>query len=169
MWLAIHAQERVERLVLACTAARIGTPERWAERARIVRANGMSAISRYVVDEVWFTPSFHEHAPDVVERHRAMLEATPPEGYAACCEALEAWEADPEKLATISAPTLLIAGADDPATPPSELAALHERIGGSRLLVLDPAAHLANVEQADAFATAVLEHLHPHVEASSRG
>jgi 3-oxoadipate enol-lactonase len=167
LWLAVHAPERLERVVLACVALRFGTPERWVERARTVRGQGMPAVADHVVNRVWFTPSFRERAPDVVARHRRMFEATPPEGYAACCDALAVWDASAEDLEGISAPTLLIAGGEDPAAPPSELAALRERIGGSRNVVLDRVAHLANVERGDAFAALVLDHLGPRVKARS--
>lgn len=166
-WIAIHVPQRIDRLILASAAARFGTPEGWSERARTVRARGMAAIADRVVNEIWFTSSFRQRSPDVVDRHRRMFEATAPEGYAACCDALEAWEVRAPELSSISAPTLLIAGADDPATPPSSVAALHEHIGGSRLVVLDHAAHLANVEQPSVFATVVREHLDTHVETPS--
>lgn len=168
LWIAVHEPDRLERLVLASAAARFGTPERWKARARTVRELGIPAIADHVVNEVWFTPSFREREPDLVARHRQMLEATAPEGYAACCDALAEWEVKAEALATIATPTLLIAGADDPATRPSELAALHERIGRSRSVVLDGAAHLANVERPDAFAALVLDHLEPLLKARSR-
>ena len=92
MALALDAPERVERLVLACTSAYLGPPEAWAERARIVRADGMEAIADVVVGR-WFTTALAREEPETVARFRAMLTATPPEGYARCCEALGAWDA----------------------------------------------------------------------------
>jgi 3-oxoadipate enol-lactonase len=87
-----------------------------------------------------------------------MLVATPPEGYARCCEALAAWDAR-ERISAISVPTLVVAGADDPATPVEHAELLASRIPGARLLVLERAAHLANVERAEEFTNAVLDHL----------
>jgi 3-oxoadipate enol-lactonase len=87
-----------------------------------------------------------------------MLVATPAEGYARCCEALAVWDAR-ERLSKISVPTLVIAGAEDPATPVEHAELLASRIPAARLLVLEHAAHLANVERAEAFTSAVLDHL----------
>ena len=86
MALAHHAPERVDRVVLSCTSAYIGPPEGWHDRARVVRADGMNAIADAVVAR-WFTPGLAQHDPETVARFRAMLVATPPEGYARCCEA----------------------------------------------------------------------------------
>ena len=168
--LALEAPERVERLVLSCTSAYLGPPERWAERARIVRAEGMEAIADSVVVR-WFTPELAREEPETVARFRAMLVATPREGYARCCEALAAWDArerisaisvqiDIEGvLGAISVPTLVVAGAEDPATPVEHAELLVSRIPDARLLVLERAAHLANVERAEEFTTAMLDHL----------
>jgi 3-oxoadipate enol-lactonase len=157
MALALHAPERVERLVLACTSAYIGPPDAWAERARIVRTRGMEAIADTIVGR-WFTPELEHEEPETVARFRAMAVATPSEGYARCCEALAAWDAR-ERISGISAPALVIAGAEDPATPVEHSELLASRIPGARLHVLERAAHLANVERADAFTSSVLEHL----------
>ncbi len=157
MALALEAPERVERLVLACTSAYLGPPHAWAERARIARTEGIEAIADAVVGR-WFTPEFAREEPDTVARFRAMLTATPPEGYARCCEAIGAWDAR-ERISAIAAPVLVVAGADDPATPVEHAELIASRIPGARLQVLERAAHLANVERADAFTSAVLEHL----------
>lgn len=155
--LALEAPERVERLVLSCTSAYLGPPERWTERSRIVRAEGMEAVADSVVVR-WFTPELSREEPETVARFRAMLVATPAEGYARCCEALAAWDAR-ERLSAISVPTLVVAGAEDPATPVEHAELLASRIPEARLLVLERAAHLANVERADEFTEAVLDHL----------
>jgi 3-oxoadipate enol-lactonase len=157
MALALEAPERVERLVLSCTSAYLGPPEGWAERARIVRTNGMEAIADTVVER-WFTPELPREEPETVARFRAMLAATPPEGYARCCEAVAAWDAR-ERISVIAAPVLVVAGEDDPATPVEDAELIASRIPGARLHVLERAAHLANVERAEAFTSAVLEHL----------
>ena len=157
MALALEAPERVERLVLACTSAYLGPPHAWADRARIARTDGIEAIADAVVGR-WFTPELVREEPDTVARFRAMLTATPPEGYARCCEAVGAWDAR-ERISSIAAPVLVIAGADDPATPLEHGELIASRIPGARLQVLERAAHLANVERADAFTSAVLEHL----------
>ena len=161
MALALEAQERVERLVLACTSAYLGPSEAWTERARVVRSEGIEAIADTVVAR-WFTPELAREEPETVARFRALLAATPPEGYARCCEAVGAWDAR-DRISAISAPVLVVAGADDPATPVEHAELLVSRIPGARLHVLERAAHLANVERAEAFTSAVLEHLEQEV------
>jgi 3-oxoadipate enol-lactonase len=160
MWLASHAPDRVDRLVLCCTAPRFAPARAWAERAALVRAEGTGAVAEAVVGR-WFTPSFAARAPDLVARMRAMVASTPAEGYAACCDAIERGDLRPE-LAAIKAPTLVIAGADDPAAPPEQAYAIAEEVAGARVVVVPHAAHLANVEQADAVTKLILDHLDAH-------
>jgi 3-oxoadipate enol-lactonase len=156
MALAVRAPERLERLILCCTSARFGEPETWVERARTVRAAGLEAITDAVLER-WFTPAFRAARPEVVARFREQFVATPREGYAACCDALARWDAR-ENLGSIAVPTLAIAAADDPATPPEQLALIASGIPDAELVVLADAAHLVNVEQPEAFASATLGH-----------
>jgi 3-oxoadipate enol-lactonase len=145
MWLAAHAPDRLCRLVLLCTAAHLPPELGYRQRAAQVRTAGMAGIVDAVLNR-WFTPDFPAPAR---EPFRAMLAATPPEGYAGCCEAIAAMDLRPV-LSKITAPTLVVAGAGDPAIPPRYAERIAGAIPGSRLVVLDHAAHLANVEQADA-------------------
>ena len=108
MWLAVNAPERIDRLVVACTAAKFGETDKWFARARIVREDGLGAIVDSILRR-WFTPGFR---PDLVARFRADFLATPAEGYAACCEALSGWDYR-ERLGEIATPTLVLAGAHD--------------------------------------------------------
>jgi len=148
IWLGIHAAERVERLVLCNTAARIGTPERWTERIQSVRTQGMSALAPDLIER-WFTAEFRARSPEVVASALAMLESAPPEGYVACCEALR--DADlRSEIAAIRAPTLVIAGSEDPATPPAEGRFLADRIAGAEYVEL-PTSHLSNLAAPDLF------------------
>jgi 3-oxoadipate enol-lactonase len=153
MELAIAAPERVERLVVACTAARFPHAEAYGERAELVRREGLEPIADAVVGR-WFTPGFRDARPDVVRRYRSMLVATAPEGYARCCEAVRDFDLRP-RLSEIRAPALVVAGAADPAAPPD----VAPPIAGGPTVVLRGAAHLASVEQPDAFSAALLEHL----------
>ena len=157
MALALEAPERVDRLVLCCTAAYLGPPQGWHERARLVRADGTAAIADTVLER-WFTEGFRRERPAEVTRFREMLESIPSEGYAACCEAIARWDARGDVQA-IRVPTLVVAGAEDVATPPDDAAFLAESIPGSELVILPDAAHLANVEQPELFGRALLEHL----------
>ena len=147
MWVAAHAPERVERLVLCCTSARLGPPSAWLERAAIVRADGVGAIADAVLGR-WFTPAFAGAHPDVIERMRGILAATPREGYAGCCEAIAEMDLIPD-LPSIAAPTLVIAGEQDPATPPEHGRRIADLIPGARFEVVSPAAHLATIERPD--------------------
>jgi 3-oxoadipate enol-lactonase len=156
MALALEAPERVDRLALCCTAAYLGPPEGWHERARLVRAAGTAAIAERVLER-WFTQRYRDESPATVRRFRETLEATPPEGYATCCEAIASWDAR-TSIGAIRAPTLVIAGAQDVATPPEDGAFLAESIPAAELIVLSDAAHLANVEQPEPFNQALLGH-----------
>ena len=149
MWLAINAADRVDRLLPCCTSARLGPPEGWAERAALVRRRGAAVVAPSVVER-WLTPAYREAHPETVARLRDMVAATPAEGYASCCTAIEHMDLRSD-LAAVRAPTLVIAGADDPATPPEHGALIASLIPGARMEVLAPAAHLANLEQPEEF------------------
>ena len=154
MWVAANAPERVDRLVLACTSARFGDPEMWLERAAIVRQDGLEPIADGIVGR-WFTPA----APSgLVARFRRMLVATPKDSYVGCCEALARWDFR-EHLAEITAPTLVIAGAEDQATPPEHAELIARGVPGAGLVAVLAAAHLANVERAETFSSFVAEHV----------
>ena len=149
MRLALDAPERLERLVLASTSARFGEPEAWRERAAAVREHGVAAVADAVLGR-WFTADFFDTHPHVVQRFREMLVSTPAEGYARCCDALAEWDVR-EEIRTIRVPTLVVAAAEDPSTPPQHLELIADRIPGARLHVIERAAHLANVERPDEF------------------
>jgi 3-oxoadipate enol-lactonase len=152
MRLALDAPERIDRLVLLCTSASFAPAEVWRERAALVRAEGLEPVVDTILAR-WFSPAF----PDV-RRFREMFLATDPEGYARCCDALVAWDAR-DQLERIEAPTLCVAGTDDPSTPPAELESIASRIPGARLEVVAGARHLANVERPDEVNRLLLEHL----------
>jgi 3-oxoadipate enol-lactonase len=157
MWVAAHAPERVDRLVLCSTSAIMGPPESWTERAALVRSEGMAAVADAVVAR-WFTPAFTAARPDVVAAIRAQLAATPPEGYAGCCEAIKDMDQRPD-LPSITAPTLVIAAEGDPSTPPAHARTIAALVPGSRLEVLDRGAHLVNVEEPDLVTPLITAHL----------
>jgi 3-oxoadipate enol-lactonase len=152
LWLGIHAAERVDRLVLANTAPRIATQDIWNARIASVRQGGMAAITDAVLER-WFTAGFRARAPEAVNRIGSMLLATPSEGYVACCAALRDADEWPG-VAGIRAPTLIIAGTHDVATPAAEGRQIAERIAGAQYVELD-AAHISNVEMAGPFTAAV--------------
>jgi 3-oxoadipate enol-lactonase len=157
MWVAAHAPERVDRLVLCSTSAIMGPPESWTERAALVRREGVGAVADSTVAR-WFTPAFAAAEPEVVAGIRAQLAATPAEGYAGCCEAIREMDQRPD-LAAVAAPTLVIAAEGDPSTPPAHARTIAELIPGARLEVLDRGAHLVNVEAPDLVTPLVAAHL----------
>ena len=148
MWLGVHAPDRIGRMVLANTAPKIGTPEMWNQRIDNVRKGGMEAIVDTLLER-WLTAGFRARVPEAVARVRAMLTATPPEGYLACCAAVRDMD-QRDAIAGIRHPTLVIAGTHDVVTLPAEARAMAERIRGARYVELD-AAHLSNIEAADRF------------------
>jgi 3-oxoadipate enol-lactonase/4-carboxymuconolactone decarboxylase len=150
---------RVDRLVLCSTSARLGPPEQWQERAALVRRGGVGAVSDAVLGR-WFTAPFAAARPDVVASTRASLERTDPAGYAACCDAIGAMDLL-ARLPAIAAPTLVVAAALDPATPPEHGERIASLVPGARLVVVPDAAHLVNVEAADRVTVEILSHLLP--------
>lgn len=159
MWVASEVPDRIDRLVLCCTSALLGPASDWQQRARTVRGFGVQAIADAVLAR-WFTPAFLERRPPAVDRLDAMLRATPAEGYAGCCEAIRDM-ALTDRLSRITAPTLVISGADDLATPPLHGQAIANAVPGARLDIVEDAAHLANVEQPEAITERILAHVTP--------
>lgn len=148
MWLAVNRSEHIRSLVLASTAARIGNAMMWEERIVQVRTAGVRSIADAAMSR-WFSPPFHIAHPDIVAAYHRMLCDTPADGYASCCEAIR--DADlRHDIHRITCPALIIAGHHDPVTPPADAHDMHARIPNSRVSLLD-AAHIANVEQAQAF------------------
>jgi 3-oxoadipate enol-lactonase len=154
MQVAITAHERVDRLALCCTSAFLGPREMWIERARTVRESGIDAIVQDALQR-WFTPAAD---PADVARFETMLRGMPSEGYAACCAVLRDMDLR-DGLGAITAPTLVIAARQDPATPPEHGELIAARIPGARLAMIEHGAHMANVECAEEFTAAMLEHL----------
>jgi 3-oxoadipate enol-lactonase len=152
LWLGAHAADRLVKLVLANTAARIGTPESWNARIDAVRRGGLAAIAPAVLDR-WFTGGFRERQPESLAAVRQSLLATPVDGYAAGCAAVR--DADLRDTArAVAVPTLVIAGTHDAATPPADGRWLADTIPGARYREL-ATAHISNVEAADQFTAAV--------------
>jgi 3-oxoadipate enol-lactonase len=157
MWLAHHAPDRLSRLVLCCTSTRFGEPESWHQRAADVLAGGTESLAGAVVAR-WFTPRFAAQNPALITSMHAMIAATPNAGYAACCAALANWDFA-DRLAEIRVPTLVIAGADDPATPPEHASQIADGITDARLEIVPSAAHLATYERADVINELIRGHL----------
>lgn len=158
-WLAINAAERLNKLVLCNTAAKIASPEVWNPRIDSVLREGQAAMQTLRDASIvrWFTAEFAANQPAKVEALVAMLTQTSSRGYAANCAAVR--DADYlEQLGAIQAPTLIVCGSADPVTTPDDGQFMATRITNSKLVELH-AAHLSNVEAGELFSRAVLEFL----------
>jgi 3-oxoadipate enol-lactonase len=154
MWLSRYQPHRIDQLVLACTSAWFAPREAWTERAERVRSDGMEWLADLSLTR-WLTKDFD---PQEAAGIRAMVSTTPADGYISCCAALGEWDFA-EELPEIPTPTLIIAGAEDPATPPEHAREIAARIPRSRVAVLDGAAHMANVERPVEFNDLLRAHL----------
>jgi len=148
LWLGVHAGQRLRSLVVANSAACIGSSTAWIERAAQVEANGMDGVANGAAGR-WFTSAFVERAPAVVEALVEGLRDCPPAGYAACCRALAGADLR-GSIGAIAAPTLLIGGRHDPVTTVADLEFMRTRIPDAQQAILD-ASHLSNIEAQDAF------------------
>jgi len=158
-WLGIHAGERLTRLVVCNTGAKIGTDEVWNERIDTVLEGGEQAMRdmRDASIARWFTPDFAAQHPVEVARITQMIASTSPAGYAANCAAVR--DADyREQLGAIKVPTLIVCGSQDPVTTPEHGRFIQARVEGAELVEFE-AAHLSNVEAGDAFTQRVLAFL----------
>ncbi|MES2261753.1 MAG: 3-oxoadipate enol-lactonase [Pseudomonadota bacterium] len=155
-WLAVHAPARIDRLVLANTAARVGTADGWQSRAAAVRESGMGAVADSAASR-WFTGAYVERHPESVARMVESLREQNAQGYASCCDALAAADLR-GTLGAVLAPTLIIAGEHDPVTTLAHAQAMQEEIREATVLAL-PASHISNIEAPTEFTQAVLEFL----------
>jgi 3-oxoadipate enol-lactonase len=153
--LALSSPQMLQSLSLCDTSSRIPPDMRhlWDERIATVEARGMEPMVEPTLAR-WFTPKFLESRKDVVDRVREMIRRTPPRGYVGCCHAIKALDLT-DRLRAITLPTLIIVGAQDMGTPLAASQAINQQIKGSELVVLDPASHLSNLEQPQAFTEAL--------------
>ncbi len=157
--LALNHATRLKSLVLCDTAAVVPAEAQplWEERFDKVRKKGMEALLEETMER-WFTLAFLKQNPPIVGLIRRQILATPVAGYFGCGEAIRRLNYL-DRLSEIELPTLIIVGEDDPGTPVSASQAIHERIAGSKLVILPSARHLSNVGQAEAFNAALLAFL----------
>lgn len=148
MWLGVNVPQRLNKLILCSTAAKIGTTETWNSRIEAVRKNGMKLMASAVIER-WFTPAFREKGAAAVTATLRTLEQTNPEGYAACCAAVRDFDYR-DQLSKIPVPTLVISAEHDPATPPADGRYLAKHIPGAGYAELN-AAHLSNIEDQGGF------------------
>jgi 3-oxoadipate enol-lactonase len=155
MRLAAREPERVHRLAVLCTSAK-PDPQPFLDRAVAVRSGGTAPLAPTVASR-WVTPPFAAQHPDLVARLEAMIAGSDDEGYAACCEVVAAVDLR-EDLGRITAPTLVVSGAEDVALPPPHQQAIVDGIPGAELLTVSPGAHLANLERISEVTGALLGH-----------
>jgi 3-oxoadipate enol-lactonase len=151
-WLALHAAPRVNGIVIANTATRIGTAEAWQARGDMAIAEGMQALAPIAITR-FFSEGFLAYSPEVADIFRQRLLTTAPEGYAGCCAVLRDTDFTGE-LGAIAVPTIVIGGTLDVPTPLSQAEELAQAIPDARLVALE-AGHLSNVEQPAGFAAAI--------------
>ena len=149
--LALRRPERLTSLAVICSSAHFNGGSPWRERAERVRREGLEWLVQSA-DARWFTPGFT--VPELVRDHRV----ADPEAYAACCDALAAFDVR-ERLASVSVPTLLVAGREDPATPPAHLREIADAVPGAMLVEIPGASHLAPAQRPEAVLTALRTHL----------
>jgi 3-oxoadipate enol-lactonase len=155
--LALTVPDRLDRLVVLASAAQFPDPASWTERAERVRAEGTDFLVPSRIG-AWVTPEFARSRPDETERLLQMLRSTPREGYAACSEAVGTFDVR-DRLVEITAPTLVVAGAEDPATPPETVRLIADGIPGARFVVIPQASHLVSAEQPEAVTARIREFL----------
>jgi len=163
MTMAVRKPSALRTLVLCDTTSKdpLGDPALWQQRIDAVNAGGSmqplveSTVARFL------TPDTVKNRPEVADAVRAMVRTTPVAGYIACCQAIAKLDLT-HRLREISIPTMVVVGADDPATTVEMARTIHQGIGGSELVILKDAAHLSNLEQPEAFNEAVLGFLKRH-------
>ena len=155
--LALTVPDRLERLAVLATAAQFANSDSYGVRARQVREEG----TEFLVPSrtgLWFTAEFAEQDPAGAGRLVTMLRSTPAEGYAAACDAIASFDIR-TRVGEISAPTLVLAGAEDPATTGELMRELAEAIPGAQFVVVPGAAHLPNATHPVEVNAALREHL----------
>lgn len=162
--LAIHHPDRLASLTLMATTAHMPPAQAWLDRAELVRRDGTKAILDATLPR-WFSADFLAGEPAAIQRVAQEFCAMDSEGYAACCEAIARMDLR-DLLPGIVAPTLIIAGRQDPATPPAMSEAMRDAIAHARLEVLDPAAHLLATQRPAETAALLARHVHQHRRAN---
>lgn len=160
MWAAINRPERLLSIVVANTAARIGSEQSWSERAAAIRSDGMASISEAAKGR-FFSLDFASRRPGWMQDTIATIESCDPLAYIACCEMLAHNDLTAD-VASIELPTLIIAGELDPSISVDQARWLHAQIGGSEVAIIEGAAHLSNLDRAEDFTAALRRFLEHH-------
>jgi len=154
--LALTVPDRLDRLAVIASAAQFADPPSWSVRAQQVREQGTGFLvpSR---TGTWFSASWSEQHPEEADRLLQMLRATPAEGYAACCEAIGGFDVR-DRLGKVSAPTLTVAGTEDPATTVEMVQLIAHQVPAAESIVVPGAGHLPNATHSDEVNAALRRH-----------
>lgn len=155
--LAVNRPNLVRSLSLCDTASEMPTLAMWNDRIATANAKGVEGLLPGTIKR-WFTPGFIERSPAAVGFVEGMIRDTKAPGYIGCASAVRDMS-QTNILKDIHVPTLVLVGAEDPACTPAQAMVLHENIQGSRHVVLEDAAHLANIEKPHEFNDAILSFL----------
>lgn len=163
--LAIDHPQRIDSLLICASAPYWADRGEWVTRAERVRQEGTGFLvpSR---TGIWFSEAFAGAYPSDADRLCRELGAMERHAYAGCCDAIRDFDAR-DRLGTITAPTLIVAGEYDPATPVSRGEEIRQRIGNSRLEVVRGALHLLNIENSEEFNPLMIRHLQDAVSRSA--
>ncbi len=152
-WLGANAPQRIERLILSNTSSYVADKDGWNQRLQVARDKGLDPIAEATIAR-WFTSGFIAREPATIAKIKAMIAATPLDGFIGCGSAVRDMD-HRNLLAKITAPTLVIAGRHDGGTPPEAGEFIRDRVPGAKFALLD-AAHLSNVEAPEKFTETVL-------------
>jgi pimeloyl-ACP methyl ester carboxylesterase len=153
---------RVRSLVLADTRAQADTEE--GKQNRAVQAEkalqeGMEGIADALLPKL-LAPETVAKRPDIVKRVREMMIKTEPEGAAAALQGMAQRQDQTAFLSRIISPTLIIVGREDSLAPLADAEIMHREIGGSRLVIIEGAGHVSNIERPEEFNRAFVKFLH---------
>ncbi|RKE79321.1 3-oxoadipate enol-lactonase [Rhizobium sp. AG855] len=147
-WLGINAAKRIDKIVVAATAPKIGTAEAWSGRVDLVRSQGLKALLPGT-RERWFSPEFAATAPVTVNHFLKVFEATSVDAYVGCCIALSNADLG-DQIGQIPNQLLAIAGTSDSVCPPEDVNQLSLKVPAGQYCSL-PGRHLVSTESAQAF------------------
>lgn len=149
--LAITHPEFIESLILVDTASEVPPENKpaWEQRIKDAQSDGMNGLVEPTMER-WFTAPYRASHPAEVDWARGLVRSATLDCYIAGARAIAEFNVTSE-LGRIAVPTLIVVGDGDKTTPVHSSKRIHERVRGSELQVLSPAAHLSNVEQSDPF------------------
>jgi 3-oxoadipate enol-lactonase len=156
---AFHG-DRLLSLTVCDTTSQMREPEIWDVRIEAARKNGIPSIVGPTISR-WFTEDFIASGDPVIDKIRTMIAGTSMDGFVGCCQAIQRVD-HVDLLGEVKTPTLIIVGKQDMSTPVEAARFINDHVAGSKLVILDPSAHLSNVEQQDAFTAALAAHIDAH-------